>query len=89
MNKHFNIQIFGLVQGVLFRATAKEQADQLGIRGFARNEPDNTVYIAAEGEENQLNKFIKWCDIGPSAAVVEKVVVTEDKMKNFKNFEVY
>ena len=89
MIKHLNIKVYGLVQGVFFRATAKEQADKLGITGFARNEPDNTVYIEAEGEENQLNKFIKWCNIGPSMAQVEKVIVTEDNLKSFKKFEVY
>lgn len=89
MKVHFNIKIYGLVQGVFFRATAKEAADKLSITGFARNEKDNTVYIEAEGEKNKLDKFIKWCNIGPSMAEVEKVLVTEDKLKNFSRFEVY
>lgn len=89
MEKHFNIQIYGLVQGVFFRATAKEQADKLGITGFAENQPDGSVYIEAEGEENELNQFIKWCNKGPSMAQVEKIIVTEDKLKNFKKFEVF
>ena len=89
MTKHFNIQVYGLVQGVFFRATAKEQADKLGITGFAENRIDGSVYIEAEGEENQLNDFIKWCNGGPSMAQVEKVIVNEDKLKNSIRFEVY
>lgn len=89
MIKHLNIQIYGRVQGIFFRATAREIADKLGIKGFARNEPDGSVYIEAEGEAENLDKFIKWCNIGPSMADVEKVVVTEGQLKNFNDFEVY
>lgn len=89
MIKHFNIKIYGLVQGVFFRTTAKEQADKLGITGFAENKDDGSVYIEAEGEENNLNKFVKWCNKGPSMASVEKVIVNEDKIKDFSSFEVF
>ena len=75
--KHLNIKIHGQVQGVFFRATAKEKADTLGIKIFARNEPDGSVYIEAEGEKEKLDEFIKWCYQGPSFARVEKVEVSE------------
>ncbi len=87
--KHYNIQIFGLVQGVFFRAASKEQADKLDIKGFAKNEPDGSVYIETEGEKENLEKFLKWCHNGPSMAEVEKVEVTEEKLKNFSQFEIY
>lgn len=61
MKKHFNIVIFGRVQGIFFRATAKEQADKLNITGFARNEEDGSVYIEVEGAEEKLDKFLGWC----------------------------
>ena len=89
MMKHINIQIYGQVQGIFFRASAKEQADKLGIVGFAQNQPDGSVYIEVEGEENKLDAFLKWCHNGPSLAQVEKVVVTEGKLKNFLQFAVY
>jgi len=88
MRKHLNIKVFGRVQGIFFRATAKEQADKLNLLGFARNEKDGSVYIEAEGEEEKLDKFVKWCYIGPSMAGVEKVEIIEDKLKNFLQFEV-
>lgn len=89
MKKHFNINVYGLVQGIFFRATAKEEAEKLGITGFAENKSDGSVYIEAEGEEQSLNKFIKWCNKGPSMAEIEKVIVTDNKLKNFSSFEVY
>lgn len=89
MKKHYSIRIYGLVQGVFFRVTAKQEADKLGLTGFARNVADGSVYIEAEGEKQDLDKFIKWCNIGPSMAQVEKVVVSEDKLENYSQFESY
>lgn len=89
MIKHLNIKVYGLVQGIFYRATAREEAEKFNITGFARNEPDGSVYIEAEGEEGNLDKFIQWCHIGPNLARVEKVEVTEDSLENFSRFEVY
>lgn len=86
MKKHLNIKIYGQVQGVFFRISAKQEADKLGIKGFARNEKDGTVYIEAEGEKNNLDKFLEWCKNGPDAAKVEKIEVTEIPLKNFSEF---
>ncbi len=88
MKKHLNITISGLVQGIFFRATAKEQADKLGLTGFAKNMPEGFVYIEAEGEKENLDEFVKWCSIGSSMATVEKVEVSESPLKNFSKFEV-
>lgn len=89
MKKHLNIKIHGLVQRIFYRATAKEEAGKLNIRGFARNESDGTVYIEAEGEKENLDKFIDWCKKGPPLAKVEKVETTETSLKNFSEFDVY
>lgn len=89
MKKHLNIKIYGLVQGIFFRATAKEQANKLGITGFAKNMSDGSVYIEAEGEEKTLDKFINWCHQGPPLAQVEKVEISLSPLKNFKEFETY
>ena len=86
MRKHLNIKIYGQVQGVFFRVSAKEQAEKLGITGFARNEKDGTVYIEAEGDEKKLDQFLEWCRNGPEAAQVEKIEVTEGPLKNFSGF---
>ena len=88
MVKHLNIKIFGQVQGIFFRYTAKEKAEELGIKGFARNEDDGSVYIEAEGGEEDLEKFLGWCGDGPPLAKVEKVEKTEEGMKNFLEFKI-
>jgi len=87
MIKHYNIKIYGRVQGVFFRVTAKQQANNLDIKGFAKNENDGTVYIEAEGEEKNLKKFLSWCKVGPDGAKVEKIKISEGPFKNFAEFE--
>lgn len=88
MKKHLNIKISGLVQGVFFRAIAKEDAEKLGITGFAQNKLDGSVYIEAEGGKENLDKFLSWCKNGPPMAEVEKVEITESNLKKFTEFVV-
>lgn len=86
--KHISIHVIGKVQGVFFRASTKEKADALGIKGFVRNEWDGSVYIEAEGEEDLLNQFTAWCRQGPSRAKVEEAIIREGQLKNFSRFEI-
>jgi len=85
--KHLDITIFGKVQGVFFRAATKAVADQLGVKGFVKNQTDGSVYIEAEGDEFSLNSFLEFCNEGPEKAIVEKVDVSEGDLKNYRNFE--
>lgn len=86
--KHLNIKIFGQVQRVFFRASAREKATSLGINGFVQNQPNGSVYIEAEGEDDKLNLFLIWCHEGPSTAEVKEVKVIEGPMKNFSGFSI-
>lgn len=87
--KHFNIKIFGRVQMIFFRLSAKEKADNLGIRGFARNEPDGSVYIEVEGKPEALKRFSEWCKRGPALAQVERIEITENTVKKFTEFSIH
>lgn len=84
---HLNIRVYGDVQGVFFRDSAKKKADEFGVTGFARNDADGTVYMEAEGEEPALKDFVEWCREGPSSAAVVRVDVTEDEMQNHNYFD--
>lgn len=87
MKKRFTIRIFGEVQGVGFRYAVREQAAQLGILGFARNEKDGSVCVEAEGEEERVNAFLRWCRHGPSFARVRRVEAEgAQPLKNFREF---
>lgn len=88
ITKHLNIRVSGKVQGVYYRASAKDKADELGIFGFVCNESDGTVYLEAEGDEAGLDQFINWCWSGPPRARVDKLDVEGGEMQRFRGFEI-
>ncbi len=69
----YRLTVYGRVQGVFYRVSAKEQAEKLGLTGWVRNTPDRTVEIVVQGKEEKLNQFIEWCHVGPSYAKVDSV----------------
>lgn len=88
MAKSVSIRVSGKVQGVFYRASTKDKAEELNIKGFVRNEPDGTVYIEAEGEEENLERFITWCRQGPPLANVKDCQVNTIDKKNFTSFSI-
>ncbi len=86
--KHLNIKIDGRVQGVSFRFAARKKAQSLGVKGYVKNQTDGTVYIEAEGKEQQLNEYLKWCHKGPPLAKVTDVEVQESTPKHYSTFDV-
>lgn len=86
--EHRSIRVLGHVQGVFFRQSAKQEAERLGLSGFACNEPDGSVYMEAEGETNELEQFIDWCRYGPPAARVDNVEVGMGDVQGFDEFSV-
>ena len=86
---HKNLKIYGNVQGVFFRQSAKIKADELGIKGFVKNEPDGSVYIEADGDGEAVERFIDWCRLGPDSANVDKIEVQESDIRDFNSFEVH
>lgn len=86
MVKHWNIQVWGEVQGVFFRYSAKEKAEELHLTGFAHNERDGSVYIEVEGAEEGLREFAEWCKKGPENAQVRKIETEGAESKHFADF---
>lgn len=66
--------VVGKVQGVWFRASAREQALALYLLGFARNLPGGSVEVVAVGEDAALDQFEAWLRVGPELAQVSAVV---------------
>lgn len=88
MVKHLNIKIYGRVQMVGFRYSTKDEAEKAHVLGFTQNLSDGSVYVEAEGEESNLQKFLQWCQKGPFLAKVDQIQVEEDRLKNFPDFKV-
>lgn len=69
--------VSGRVQGVFYRASARQQAIELGLTGYARNLPDGRVEVLAVGEATAVKSLIDWLGRGPPAAQVANVEVHE------------
>ncbi len=85
---HKNIRIFGMVQGVGFRYSARNIAASYGIKGYIRNMPDGSVYIESEGPEKNVTEFIKWCRKGSDFSFVDHIDIEDAVIKNYSTFEI-
>lgn len=70
------IIVSGRVQGVFFRKSTKDKADELGIVGTVRNLENGKVEIVAQAGNEKLDAFIGWCHKGPVMAKVTQVDIT-------------
>jgi len=73
--KAVQVRVTGRVQGVSFRWCTQEQARRLGVAGWVRNEPDGSVLLHAEGDDEAVDALVAWCRTGPSMAKVSDVAV--------------
>ena len=81
--------VYGLVQGVFFRANAQKKAIELGLTGWVRNRGDGSVELVAEGEKEAVEALLSWCREGPKGAKVDKIEYSlEDFKGEFNSFSV-
>ncbi len=88
MIKHYNIIVQGRVQGVSYRYSAFQKAQDMNILGFVKNLPNKSVEIEAEGEEETLDQFYLWCKEGPTRARVDKINLSETELVPYNRFEI-
>lgn len=67
----------GRVQGVGFRWFVEREAHILQIAGWARNNPDGTVEVQAQGTREQLAGLRSRLQKGPRAARIDDVEESE------------
>lgn len=67
------LRIRGRVQGVWYRASAVEQAQRLGLRGWVRNRGDGSVEALVAGSESAIAAFLDWARTGPPKAQVSGI----------------
>ena len=65
--------VTGRVQGVFFRAGARERAAALGVSGWIRNRADGQVEGEVQGARQAVDSFARWLDVGPSDARIASV----------------
>lgn len=79
--------VTGRVQGVWFRAGTKQEAERLGLLGFAKNLPDGRVEVIACGERDKLAALNEWLKHGPRGAKVEGLSSEELPWQAYTGFQ--
>ncbi len=69
------VRVSGRVQGVWYRQSTKNTAEQYELKGWCRNNPDGSVTAVFEGEEDAVEAVINWCKNGPDMARVDDLQI--------------
>lgn len=83
------VRVSGRVQGVFFRDSTRQKAEELGLSGYVTNTPDGDVEALFEGPTDGVEEMVRWCGQGPPDASVENVEVDyESAGDDLTGFEV-
>jgi acylphosphatase len=86
--KRVRVLVRGRVQGVFFRAEARERARSLGVAGWIRNTGDGSVEAVFEGPDEQVDSLVEWCRRGPAGARVDEVEAVPEEPVGEIGFQV-
>lgn len=87
--RRVEIYVSGLVQGVGFRYFTRKMAKETGVSGYVMNLRDGRVFIVAEGDDEQIEKFLSTVKQGSSFAIVKNTEVFQKEATNeFKDFTI-
>lgn len=82
------VLVSGHVQGVGFRFFTQYEASLLNLTGFIKNLSDGNVYLEAQGDKNNILKFINKIKKGNGFCKVKSISIDElipiDSDKKFK-----
>jgi acylphosphatase len=87
--KRAHVRVSGQVQGVFFRDSTRQKAEELGLAGWVRNVPGGQVEALFEGPSEEVEEMVRWCEEGPQHASVENVDTDfENAEGDLEGFEV-
>lgn len=90
LQKQIRARVFvaGRVQGVGYRISTWEVANDLKLNGWVRNLPNGRVEAVFEGSTDVVEKAIAWCRQGKPPAVVKDVAVEYEAPEGMQGFEI-
>ncbi len=80
------VVVRGRVQGVFFRASTRERAQQLGADGWVRNRSDGSVEAVFEGSPDAVEALVRFCRTGPGIARVDHLDLFEEAPEGLEGF---
>ncbi len=78
----------GRVQGVFFRDSLRERAEDAGVAGWAKNRDDGAVEAVLEGSPDAVEEVVSFCQSGPSRADVADLDVSDERPEGLSGFSV-
>jgi acylphosphatase len=73
------ILIEGRLQAMNFRYRTQQQAKTLGLTGFVRTLSDGRIEIEAQGEEDNVEKMLAWCQQEPQSSQIKNILYRYDE----------
>lgn len=87
--KQARILIEGRLQGMQFRLQTQKQAQRLSLVGFIRNLSDGRIEIEVQGNEDNIEKLLKWCQEEPHSSQIRSIMYRLDEpAKHYTDFSV-
>ena len=83
------VTISGRVQGVFYRTSTRDKADELGITGYVKNLANGDVEAVFQADPDTVEQMIQWCYKGPPSSAVQSVVTQKlESPEMFHSFEI-
>jgi acylphosphatase len=78
----------GRVQGVFFRDSTRQEAHRARVSGWVRNRGDGAVEAVFEGDQDAVERMVRFVEQGPGHSDVDRVDVSEEEPEGLSGFEV-
>ena len=89
MTKTIRIHVYGQVWKRGFRFYSMQKAVEYGIRGnVSYGKTHHEIIIHAEGEEQDIEKFLQWCSYGSPSCRVLKIETAQVNFMDFKTYDI-
>ncbi len=85
MNQHYQIILKGSFRQSGFRFHTFHAAHDFSIRGQV-SEQNGNIIIEAEGDEKDLEKFLKWCYASKGITIPESIMVVKKPLAYYDEF---
>ena len=89
MKVRVRVIISGMVQGVGFRSSIRNEAQMTGVKGYVKNRTDGKVEAVFEGENTDVINMVEFCRRGVPGAEVDDIDVRKESFsEEFSSFEI-
>ena len=86
--KNLRIHISGKVYKVGFRYYLKQMASVKHVKGYVKYDTDHSLLLEVQGNENDIDEFVKYCRLGCMSSTVSEVLLKDVPVKDYNKFEI-